>query len=269
MRCCSRMVPKMLLVCLSAAFLLVSLEKTTAKNIPKEHIFSQNITIGGIRVRRASEDVLSYVEDLLGGEEKEPKDKVNYSECGRVDLQPTPLITLGEKTERGKWPWHIALYYFEKGGHTYKCGGTLIGRRTVITAAHCVKNNADQTLNPETLLIYLGKHHLKFWNGVQEMQVVDIVVHPDYSISKSIADIAILILSSPADYTSLVRPACLWDNNQVVEKGTPGTVIGWGLDEKGMVTGELMMAKMPIVSDLTCIKSYPEFFGKIVNDMNF
>nr|CAD7402975.1 unnamed protein product [Timema cristinae] len=86
------------------------------------------------------------------------------------------------------------------------------------------------------------------------------------------ADLAILMLSSPVEFTMYVRPVCLWSPSftelKVVE-GKDGTVIGWGYDEFGQVTEELMMAKMPIVSQQTCLWSYPQFFSHFTSNKTY
>nr|CAD7571815.1 unnamed protein product [Timema californicum] len=118
-----------------------------------------------------------------------------FKKCGFVDVQPTPLITKGQKTSRGQWPWHTALYQSKGIDLSYICGGSLISSKSVITglrsvqpewgvearhmldqsvkAAHCVTRLvADQPVDPDTLVVYLGKYHLKLWSegGVQDKQ---------------------------------------------------------------------------------------------------
>nr|CAD7588064.1 unnamed protein product [Timema genevievae] len=220
-----------------------------------------------------------------------------FKKCGFVDVQPTPLITKGQKTSRGQWPWHTALYQSKGIDLSYICGGSLISSKAVITglrsvqpewgvearhildqsvkAAHCVTRLvADQPVDPDTLVVYLGKYHLKLWSegGVQDKQVSKVHVHPSYNSSDFRADLAILMLSSPVEFTMYVRPVCLWSPSftelKVVE-GKDGTVIGWGYDEFGQVTEELMMATMPIVSQQTCLWSYPQFFSHFTSNKTY
>nr|CAD7414853.1 unnamed protein product [Timema poppensis] len=47
------------------------------------------------------------------------------------------------------------------------------------------------------------------------------------------------------------------------------SVIGWGYDEFGQVTEELMMATMPIVSQQTCLWSYPQFFSHFTSNKTY
>lgn len=46
-------------------------------------------------------------------------------------------------------------------------------------------------------------------------QVAEILVHPAYNTSNYQSDLALLILSSPVQFTKYVRPVCLWDKTQV------------------------------------------------------
>jgi hypothetical protein len=46
-------------------------------------------------------------------------------------------------------------------------------------------------------------------------QVTEILVHPAYNSSNYQSDLALLILSSPVQFTKYVGPVCLWDKTEV------------------------------------------------------
>ncbi|KAK4878781.1 hypothetical protein RN001_011287 [Aquatica leii] len=193
--------------------------------------------------------------------------------CGTVKIEVRPLITYGQSTSDGEWPWHAALYRYKGANMQYLCGGSLVTRNHVITAAHCVtKSKTNLTVNQELLLIYLGKHNLyKQDTSVQNMGVNKIVPHPEYNASYLHNDIAILELERPAEITNFVRYVCLWEEdtnlNTILDR--LGTVVGWGFDESGDVTESLMQAKMPVVSTETCIFSNRDFFSRFTSDKTF
>jgi len=45
--------------------------------------------------------------------------------------------------------------------------------------------------------------------------VVEILIHPEYNTSNYQSDLALLILSSPVEFTTYVRPVCLWDKAEI------------------------------------------------------
>jgi len=50
-------------------------------------------------------------------------------------------IVGGEVSRKGAWPWIALLGYDDPSGSPFKCGGTLITARHVITAAHCIRDD--------------------------------------------------------------------------------------------------------------------------------
>ncbi|XP_044740743.1 serine protease Hayan-like [Chrysoperla carnea] len=195
-------------------------------------------------------------------------------QCGTIAAVPKPLITHGTKTPEGKYPWHAALYRSAGIDLSYICGGSLVSMNFVVTAAHCVtKKDSNVRVNHQFLMIYLGKHQLRVWtsDGIQDIPVEEIIVHPQYNHSSFHNDVALLRLKKQAKYTDYVRPVCLWqetnDLSSIIDR--EGTVVGWGYDENGRITDQLVMAQMPVVSQQTCIWSYPDFFAKFTSDNTY
>ncbi|XP_021196495.2 transmembrane protease serine 9 isoform X1 [Helicoverpa armigera] len=196
------------------------------------------------------------------------------AQCGKVVLNPIPLVVNGTPTLEGQWPWQIALYQTQTVDNKYICGGTLVTHRHVITAAHCVTRKQSQRLvDQNTLTVYLGKHNLRTSvEGVQVRFVGKITVHPDYNATTFSRDVAILELREPVQYSDWIRPACLWPDNEIALKnviGKKGSVVGWGFDDTGVATEELSLVEMPVVSQETCIRSYSEFFVRFTSDYTY
>ncbi|VEN42173.1 unnamed protein product [Callosobruchus maculatus] len=193
--------------------------------------------------------------------------------CGTVAARPSPLISSGQGTIPGQWPWHAALYHSKGLQLVYTCGGTLISQQHIVTAAHCVaKPRSTKPVDTNNLIIYLGKYDLiSFGTDVQARDVSDISIHPSYNYSNFFNDIAVLKLSQPAQITNLVRPCCLWEDSVNMEAiiNKEGTVVGWGFDQNKKLSNKLMQAQMPVVSSVTCIYSNREFFSQFTFENNF
>jgi secreted trypsin-like serine protease len=60
--------------------------------------------------------------------------------CG---IDTTKKIYGGQKTDLDEFPW-MALIEYEKakGVRGFECGGVLISKKYVLTAAHCIKGKA-------------------------------------------------------------------------------------------------------------------------------
>uniref|UniRef100_A0A182YLY6 Uncharacterized protein n=1 Tax=Anopheles stephensi TaxID=30069 RepID=A0A182YLY6_ANOST len=63
----------------------------------------------------------------------------NDNECGKRLAQREGLVKGGYLTRPGDWPWHVALYQrgINSDGFEYACGGSIVHRYLVLTAAHC------------------------------------------------------------------------------------------------------------------------------------
>lgn len=86
-------------------------------------------------------------------------------ECG-VQVT-TNRIVGGNETAIDEFPFLALLYYKSKKNNKlrYKCGGTLINTKTIITAAHCVEGELGRTLE----FVRLGE-----WNTKTEQDCVTI-----------------------------------------------------------------------------------------------
>uniref|UniRef100_A0A4W6G7H6 Peptidase S1 domain-containing protein n=1 Tax=Lates calcarifer TaxID=8187 RepID=A0A4W6G7H6_LATCA len=135
------------------------------------------------------------------------------------------VIVGGEDAPPGSWPWQVSLQRF--GGHV--CGGSLVNREWVISAAHCFSSTSTSGWQ-----ISLGRQNLQ-GNNPNEVSrtVARIILHPNYDSITNNNDIALLKLSSPVTFTDYIRPVCLAAGGSVFNNGTDSWVTGWGAVKEG------------------------------------
>ncbi|KAK7789608.1 hypothetical protein R5R35_012668 [Gryllus longicercus] len=201
--------------------------------------------------------------------------------CGTASL-PNALVVFGFEAEKGQWPWQTAIFRNNDTVSSsvtlnFQCGGTLVSRKHVVTAAHCVvvvkERKKIQLISNNDLLISLGKYNIRSWAEAEQQfkEVQKITIHPEYDPEILRNDLAIIHLSTTVVINKFVKPICLWDRNPDLSPvvGEVGTVGGWGRDETGSLSDKLRIARMPIVSQETCLRSDNHFYIKYTSENTF
>uniref|UniRef100_A0A1Y9HDR9 Peptidase S1 domain-containing protein n=1 Tax=Anopheles funestus TaxID=62324 RepID=A0A1Y9HDR9_ANOFN len=190
--------------------------------------------------------------------------------CGRRRVKSVYLIHNGIDAKAGHWPWHATVSHQKVGRLDYACGGAVLDENTVLTAAHCVHTERG-LLAAKRILVHVGRIQLKEESEFTKIHTVqEVIVHPRFSRSSSMNDIALLKLSTNITMTKYVQPVCLWtmDSNQELIVGRNGTVVGFGLNEHDVVSNQLKQALIGVVDPLTCIASDRAVFGThLTSDM--
>ena len=103
----------------------------------------------------------------------------------------------------GAWPWIVALGYKSKSSTDprFLCGGTLITKRHVLTAGHCVNDRRD------LYMARIADLNLKDDNDGAtpvERLIESSKVHEEYDPTTFVNDIAILRLNDDVQFSKLV-----------------------------------------------------------------
>lgn len=173
-------------------------------------------------------------------------------------------IVGGEVSRKGAWPWIVLLGYDDPSGSPFKCGGTLITARHVLTAAHCIRD--------DLLFVRLGEHDLSTDTETNhvDVNVAKYVAHPAYNRRNGRSDIAILYLERNVDFGKTIAPICLPHAQNLRQKSYIGYmpfVAGWGKTQEGGESATVLNElQIPIYSNDVCVDKYREQKRYFSND---
>ncbi|XP_006811145.1 plasma kallikrein-like [Saccoglossus kowalevskii] len=178
------------------------------------------------------------------------------SGCGsRVTISESRIVG-GQDALPGEWPWQAQLYYIPVGNEV--CGGTLVGPRHVVSAAHCF----DDPPYPDAWIVRLGRYTRgnppsPADDESIEVGVQEIIRHNEfYGIQNNDNDIALIILDQDVSTTDFINYACL-DDDVTFYEDSCCYITGWGtLEFLGDQPNILQEAVVSILSNDTCIASY-------------
>lgn len=164
----------------------------------------------------------------------------------------TPLIVGGVETQNGEFPHMAAIGWISDDGLlSFKCGGSLISDRFVLTAAHCSQDK-DEREAPS--FVRLGDQNLK--NRKDGMVEVDVPIaeflkHEKYDPSLFYYDIALIRMNKSISFTDNIRPACLWQAFDIAKPNVIAT--GWGYTKfRGQTSDALMKVELNVIDNLEC-----------------
>ncbi|XP_025153750.1 modular serine protease [Harpegnathos saltator] len=203
--------------------------------------------------------------------------------CGTISYRTrhprTIIVANGYRIVLGSFvSWHVGIYV-KDGANTYKniCGGTLISKNLVVSAAHCFYDETEnKPYNASNYAVAAGKKY-RSWDAQEEYSQKSLVeyvkLRSDYFGTRGnlAEDIALVKLQTPLNLNTHVKPICVdWQNmydKEQLRVGQLGKLVGWGKDTTGKPTEELYEVTMPYVARQKCRDNVPlEFRGLITFD---
>ena len=204
-----------------------------------------------------------------------------HEQCGKSQYESR--IVGGKPAIAHTQPWVVRFtWVFDMIESTF-CGGTLIGRRHVLSAAHCIvkiRNGSIQVFKTPVLqYAILGEHNIKVSDGEIKYKILLWFNHPNFLEVKAryggrygdkafVNDFAIAELLRDVEYNDKIKPICLPPlNSNYVGKNV--IVSGWGYTtEDGLLPDELMTVDVLVLPADECKVAWRREWGKIAYDAN-
>ncbi|XP_017020396.1 chymotrypsin-2-like [Drosophila kikkawai] len=158
-------------------------------------------------------------------------------------------VVNGTDSSVEKYPFVISLRG-PSGSHW--CGGSIISKQFVMTAAHCTDGSTANQLTVQYGVTTISAQ------GPNVVRVKKIIQHEDYSPENSYAnDISLLMLEEPFEFDGVTvapvkLPQLAYATPQT-EEGSEGVLIGWGLNATGgVIQNTLQEVGLKVYSDEEC-----------------
>ncbi|XP_063984407.1 chymotrypsin-2-like [Diachasmimorpha longicaudata] len=150
-------------------------------------------------------------------------------------------IVGGRDAPAGKYPYQVSL----QKNNRHFCGGSIINKRWILTAAHCLRGQS-----PSAIRVLVGTNSLS--NGTQYYQCGFLKWHEKFTPILIHNDIAVLQVTQDIEFNVNVQAVKLPKKN-FNEIDTPATLTGWGTTVlNGRVPDKLQWLQVKVISQLKC-----------------
>lgn len=156
-------------------------------------------------------------------------------------MLPNDRIVGGYETNIEEHPWQVSLQY----GSSHRCGGSIIGNKWILTAAHCTVF----VLFKQFKIVFYGLKIIIFlivYSGITSnafsvrvgstkhasggliVKLKNYVNHPKYSRARLDYDFSLLELENELDFSDKIKAITLPVEDLKVSDGTICEISGWG-----------------------------------------
>ncbi|KAM6930033.1 chymotrypsin-like elastase family member 2A [Lycodopsis pacificus] len=175
--------------------------------------------------------------------------------CGQRTLVAPPgtsRIVGGWEAPVGAWPWQVSIQIRSR----HNCGGTIVSSLAVLTATHCFHKYLSVSRSTSDFRVVAGLHVLSApGHQTQIRSISKVIMHEYYDDRTYDNDVALLILSSPFNFTDHVQPVCIPHNvtHEFILNFSHCFITGWGSTYyKGWLMNRLQEAEVELIDRRTC-----------------
>uniref|UniRef100_A0A182QVG8 CLIP domain-containing serine protease n=1 Tax=Anopheles farauti TaxID=69004 RepID=A0A182QVG8_9DIPT len=186
--------------------------------------------------------------------------------CGYSNVEHNRVVG-GVPAELHGWPWMALVGYKNALGEvSFKCGGSLITKRHVLSAAHCIRRDLSS--------VRLGEHDTSTdaESNHVDVPIVRYETHPSYDKKDGHTDLAVLYMQYEVQFSDAIKPICLPLSDTIRSKNFIGYtpfVAGWGRTQEGGKSANVLQElQIPIIANDECRTLYNNI-GKVFSQKQF
>ncbi|XP_063685501.1 uncharacterized protein LOC134819480 isoform X2 [Bolinopsis microptera] len=186
---------------------------------------------------------------------------LNQSLTRNVDY-PSVRVYNGDPATVGHIPFIVRIYTY-KSGYRYMCGGSILSEHWVVTAAHCILDQAQYegtnhsfTIHGPNIQIIAGDVSTRLYEASTVVKsVTQVYTHENYNQWYLQSDIALLYIEDGFDLTSAnIKKISVADSQPAA--GTQVTIAGWGTQETELIATVLQFANYTVPDQKYCQQIY-------------
>ncbi|XP_066153945.1 mucin-2-like isoform X2 [Euwallacea fornicatus] len=215
-----------------------------------------------------------YAEDDSIGQYKVKYNRISRSsarrtkratgECGTRHLNSSPRGQVPIDADFAEISWQAMI--LRDSNRSLLCGGAIIRRNAVLTAAHCVEGlqTSDVLIKGGEWKLGIDEEPLPF----QIVKVAAILRHPDFKAGSLQNDLAVLVLEENLRFSKNIEQICLPEPNLIPTQNCIAT--GWGKRILQLHAKNALMHRIDVnVMDVEqCQEVMGQYFQKLLPNYN-